>query len=106
MKKNCLVVVLDIDLENAKKHDYLKYNCNPIFCIGNACLSLISEVDFIVYYFSETASVSTSYQSIALDIFNALPKNKIQWVLNIDNVLIPEGFAFLNELPGVPLKLA
>jgi len=70
----------------------------PIVCQSQTDIDTLSRADEIYFVASTLSMCSTAYQQLVIDAFPASEQAN-RWLLRLEDVAIPLGFAVLKNLP-------
>ena len=96
--KPCIVVCLRFDLERVKKLDFQKTGYQPIFAPVGSKVEVSDGNPELIYAFTKTASLASSFQATVLDLIPQKRDKCHQWLLNLDGENIPIGLTILQDL--------
>lgn len=97
-------VVSPTDLRRLKVQVLDQLKPAPIVCHSQADINTLSRAEEIYFVASSFAMCSTAYQQLVIDAFPTT-EHSTRWLLRLEDVAIPLGFALLKNLPeGKPLS--
>lgn len=97
--RSYLVLAVESDVDRISTERFEDAGVAPVFCHTIDALPSLHDLDVVVFAMSETSICSTAYQFLVLTVVDTVPASVPKWLLMLDQVELPPGFAAIRELP-------
>ncbi|MCA8914711.1 MAG: hypothetical protein KDB90_04800 [Planctomycetes bacterium] len=104
--RNYLVLAIAQDIQRLSAERFEAARISIIVCPTTEHLPSTVDSDALVIAISSNSMGSTAYQELVLTALKRISPNTPKWLLMLDHVQIPLGFAAIRQLPELHLREA